>query len=71
MNASTKTAALGWELFKAHEFKQPDEETLAEINAGLPEPIHMRTLKHYHNMFMAGHEGEYVPINRWDVLRST
>lgn len=71
MNASTKTAARGWELFKDTVYH--DDEEFEKINTQLfketGEKIHMRTWTHYRNMWLNGQE-DYIPINKWDILRS-
>jgi hypothetical protein len=69
MNASTETAAVGYDIFLV--LHANSIITLGAINEALAnvgrEPIQQRTLTHYFKLLENGIV-DYIPINQFDVL---
>ena len=70
-NASTETAARGFEIYRRQD-RRGTLPGLRSVNEALAsegrEPIHQRSIQHYENLIKAG-QLVYMPINEFDVLR--
>lgn len=68
-NATPRDTRAGWDFF----VQSGGDITLGDLNAKLAQagynPVHDRTIRHYHNLLRAGYT-RYISINRFDVAHA-